>query len=100
MPKIVKKIIRKPSPYKNKLVRESHVKANELEKKRYPKGYEKLKRSERKLNSNEFLGEHTSRGKVEISKKVPKPLRREVAYHERVEYKEEVKRGYYKRKKK
>lgn len=90
--KLVKKITRKANPYKHKLVRESHVKADQLEKARYPKGYERLKKLERSLGKHEFLGEHTSKGKIEISKKVPKQLRKEVAYHEKQEYKQELKR--------
>ena len=99
MTKLVKKITRKKDPYDRKVIRESHVKADAAEKKRYPKGYKKLKKLDAKLGKHELAGEHYATGKVEISKKVPKKLRKEVAYHERVEYKQELKRGMYRRKK-
>lgn len=99
MPKLVKKITRKHDPYKNKIVRESHRIADKLEKAKYPHGYNTLKRIGNNLGKHELLGEHTRTGAVEISAKVPKKLRREVAYHERIEYQQERKRGMYRRKK-
>jgi hypothetical protein len=99
MPRLVKKIIRSHDPYRRKVVEESHRKADKLEKQKYPKGYKILKHLGNSLGKHELLGEHTSKGKIEISKKVPKAQRKEVAFHERIEYREELKRGMYRRKK-
>lgn len=64
----------------------SHRKASEEEKKRFPKGYEQLKKLDRSAGQkHQMLGTHTKSGKVEISKQVPKPLRKEVKFHEKTE---------------
>ncbi len=39
-----------------------------------------------KVPSNELLGSHTRRGKITVSKRVPKKLRKAIAYHEKVEH--------------
>lgn len=61
--------------------------ADVAEKKKYPKGYQKLKAIDKKLPKNEILGHQTKKGKVTVSAKVPKKLRKEVEFHERVERK-------------
>lgn len=70
----------------------SFSKANSVadikEKKKYPKGYEKLKKLIKKIPKTEILGHQTKKGKVTVSKRVPKKLRSEVAFHEVVEHKE------------
>ena len=61
--------------------------ADVQEKRKYPQGYAKLKKIDKKLPKGQILGHHTKKGKIEVSKKVPKKLRNEVAYHEKVEHK-------------
>lgn len=90
--KLINKITRKKNPYKNKIIEESHRVADTAEKKKYPKGYKKLKKFDNKLGKHEFAGENTYSGKVEVSKKVPKKLRKEVEFHEKVELKNKLKR--------
>lgn len=69
--------------------RKAHNKTDILEKEKYPKGYEKLKKLERGSNigKHELLGKNTKDGKIEVSKKVPAPLRKEVSFHEKTENK-------------
>lgn len=86
--KIVKKIIRPISPYKNKITLAAHKKANAAEKKKYPKGYEKFKKFDDKLGRHEFAGENFYSGKIEVSEKVPKSLIKEAIFHETVEQKQ------------
>lgn len=59
--------------------------ASKLEKKKYPKGYEKLDKIDKKLPSGEILGHINKIGNITISNKVPKRLRGEVSYHENIE---------------
>lgn len=40
-----------------------------------------------KVPSNELLGSHTRGGKITVSSRVPKKLRKAIAYHEKVEHK-------------
>lgn len=47
-----------------------------------------MKKVDAKLKLNELSGKSTRLGKVIVSYKVPKKLRSEVAYHEKVENKE------------
>lgn len=82
------KIIRKNKyPTSSKDYPEAHSEANNAEKKKYPKGYIKLKKIDKKVKPNELIGTHTKTGKIKISKKVPKKLRKEVIYHEKQELK-------------
>lgn len=87
-----KKIVREGFPTSSKAYKEAHDLANKKEKEKYPKGYEKMKKVDDKLNPTELSGKSTKLGKVIVSYKVPKKLRKEVAYHERVENKELTKR--------
>ena len=75
-----------PTHPKDKYERAHHL-ANKMEKAKYPKGYEELKKQERTLGKNELLGKNLKNGKVEVSEKVSPKRRAEVAYHERVESK-------------
>lgn len=61
--------------------------ANREEKKKYPKGYKKLEKIDSHLHKGEILGHINKKGKITISKKVPKKQREEVAYHEKMERK-------------
>ena len=60
----------------------AHQKAEKLEKAKFPKGYEQLKKLDAKLPKHELIGKNLKSGKIEVSKKVPKKLRKEVAFHE------------------
>jgi hypothetical protein len=68
--------------------RNAHEQADKAEKKKYgAKQYDALKKVDAKLNKHELAGKNTKSGKIEISKKVPKPLRSEISFHERTEHK-------------
>jgi hypothetical protein len=83
--KTVSMIKRKGYPTNSPSYPEAHEEADNAEKKKYPKGYEKLKKQ--RIKPGELMGTHTCKGKVTVSKKVAKSLRSEVAYHERQELK-------------
>jgi hypothetical protein len=85
--KIVKKIKEKGYPVNSKEYKEAHAEADQQEKKRYAKGYLRLKKIEKKMSPNTLMGTHTKKGEKKIAKIVPKSLRKEVAYHEDVEFK-------------
>jgi hypothetical protein len=87
-----KSIKREGFPTSSKRYKEAHELANKKEKAKYPSGYEKMKKVDAKLKPNELAGKSTKLGEVIVSYKVPKGLRKEVAYHERVENKELTKR--------
>lgn len=65
----------------------AHLKANQVEKRAYPKGFKVLKKIDRHIPNNELLGHSTKKGKIEVSARVPKKYRAEVALHEKVENK-------------
>ena len=65
----------------------AHQEASKAEKKKFPKGYEKLKKLVYKCKPDELLGHETKGGHIEIEKKVPKSLRKEVVFHEKTEHK-------------
>jgi hypothetical protein len=83
--KLEKKIIRKGFPTATKQYPTAHEEASKDEKKKYPKGYEKLKKLDEKLPAGQLIGKNTRSGKIEVSKVVPKKERNEVAFHERDE---------------
>jgi hypothetical protein len=87
-----KSIKREGFPTSSKKYKEAHELADKKEKEKYPKGYEKMKKVDAKLKPDELSGKSTKLGKVIVSYKVPKKLRSEVAYHERVENKQLTKR--------
>jgi hypothetical protein len=89
--KVVSKIKKKGYPTAEKDYATSHEKADKVEKKTYPKGYKKMQKVDDKIPKGELAGTHSKKGKIEISKKVPKKLRKEVATHEYVEWKEDQK---------
>lgn len=66
----------------------AHKKANEAEKKRFPKGFKAMAKVDRSLaQKGELAGKNLKSGKIEVSKKVAPKLRSEVAFHEKVESK-------------
>lgn|SRR5574338_1244863 len=66
----------------------AHASANKAEKNRFPRGFEELKALDISLGKkHELAGKSTKAGKIEVSKKVPKNLRSEVKFHEKVESK-------------
>lgn len=85
-PKLVKKLNDKGYPTHSKNYREAHEEADEAEKKKYPKGYSKLKKMEKGLNKHELMGKNEKSGKVEVEKKFKK-YSKEIAYHEDKEHK-------------
>ncbi len=72
----------KSFPLNSKSYSKANSEADTKEKKSNPKGYEKLKKMEKKEKPNEIMGHITKKGKVYVSKKVPKSLRQEVAQHD------------------
>lgn len=86
----VKKELRardKEFPLNSKKYPAAHRAANKAEKAKYPEGFKKLTRLEHKLGKDELLGHSYKSGKIEVSAKVPKKNREEVALHEKVENK-------------
>lgn len=77
----------KKFPLSSKRYSEANRIADEKEKKSHPKGYQKLKKIEGKTKKGEILGHINKSGKVTVSKKVPKSLRKEVAEHDIMERK-------------
>lgn len=76
-------------PTASKSYKAAHEKASAAEKRKYPRGYDKLKGMDiRAGRKHELLAKSTPTGEIEISKKVPPKLRKEVAFHEKVESKE------------
>lgn len=85
-PHIVSRLREKGYPTSSKRYPSAHEEASKEEKERYPKGYAKLKKLDIQAGEkHELLGTNKKNGKIEVSKKVPKPLRSEVAFHEKVE---------------
>ena len=72
-------------PVKKKGFSEANAEADVAEKKKYPKGYAKLKKIDKRLPKGEILGHIAKTGKISVSKKVPKKLREEVVFHEKME---------------
>lgn len=85
--KLVKELNDKGFPTHSPKYASAHEKANKVEKKAYPKGYKEMQKVDRKLSKHELAGKNERSGKIEVSKKVPKHLREEVALHEKVENK-------------
>ena len=62
--------------------------ADTAEKRRYPKGYAKLKKAEKTLGKHEVMGKLTGKGRrtVAVEKRFA-PEAKEIAYHDKVEKK-------------
>ena len=84
--KVVKEIKKKGYPTSSRHYKTAHEAADKVEKKKYPKGYKKIKKIDDSLVKNELAGTHTKSGKITISSKVPPKLRQEVATHEFIEW--------------
>ena len=82
----VKKLTDKGFPYHSKNYREAHDEASKEEKKKFPKGYEILKKDEKHLGKNELMGTNKRSGKVEVEKKYKK-YSKEIEFHEKQEHK-------------
>jgi hypothetical protein len=75
-------------PTHDKKYNTAHEEATKKEKSKFPrKQYNKLKKMDRSVSTHELLGKNSQKGKIEVDAKVPKKLRSEVAFHERVENK-------------
>ena len=85
--KVVEKLNDKGFPVHDKRYKSAHAGANRAEKAKFPKGYEEMKKIDRKEGRHELVGKNSKSGKIEVEKKVPKRLREEVAYHEETENK-------------
>lgn len=82
------KLTDKGFPTHSKEYKKAHAKANEAEKHRFGKeNFERLGKTIKSIPKHELLGKNTKKGDIEVSKKVPKKYRKEVAYHEKVESK-------------
>lgn len=94
------KLTTKGFPYQEPGYRTAHEEASKAEKKKFgKKSYNKLKKMDEEFPVGELIGKNLKSGKIEVSRKVPKPLRQEVAYHETVENKILLKKAAKKKKK-
>jgi len=84
--KMVKKLTDKGFPVHNKHYETAHRYASKIEKKKFPKGYEKLKKLEHKLGKHELMAKSTKSGKTEMERKY-KPFKNEFQLHEKKENK-------------
>lgn len=85
--KLVPKIKRKGYPTSSKKYKQAHKLADKAELKKYgKKKWDAVERIAERLPAGELAGKHTKRGKIIVSKKVPKKYRGQVAYHEQVEH--------------
>lgn len=80
-----KEISDKGFPRSEKRYEAAHKQADIQEKKDFPKGYEEMKHVDARLGRHELSGKNLKGGKIEVSEKVPKKLRQEVAEHEFIE---------------
>ena len=82
----VKKLSDHGYPYHSKYYKTAHEEASKAEKKKFPKGYEELKKDERNLGKHELMGKNLRSGKIEVESKFKK-YGKEIAYHEQQEAK-------------
>lgn len=87
---IAKYITDKGFPYHNRNYREAHEEASTSEKKKYPKGYAKLKIAMKHLGKHEMMATNKKSGKIEVEKRF-RGYKSELAYHEQKEH-EAIKR--------
>lgn len=85
--KVVNRIKRRGFPTSSGEYKTAHAEADNAEKKKFPKGYNELKKIDKRIGKNELVGKNTRSGNILVEKKVPKKMRKEVAYHEKVENK-------------
>jgi len=87
-PHIMAQINEKGFPTKARGYAYAHATADRAEKKKFPKGYEQLKKMDITAGKkHELIGKNTKSGNIEVSENVPKKLRDEVAFHEKTENK-------------
>jgi hypothetical protein len=85
-PIIVKKLSDRGYPYHSKYYKTAHSEADKSEKNKFPRGYKKLKKMEKKLDKHELMGTNKKSGKIEVEKKFKK-YSKEIGYHEAQEHK-------------
>lgn len=73
-------------PTHSRYYKSAHEEASKSEKKKFPKGYDELKKAERHLGKHELMGKNLRSGKIEVEKKFKK-YGKEIAYHEQQEHK-------------
>ncbi len=85
---LLSKLLDKGFPTHSKDYKNAHRKANKAEEKKFgKKSFKALEKIDRKVGKHELVGKNLKSGKIEVSKKVPKKLRKEVAFHEETENK-------------
>lgn len=83
---LVDKISAKGYPVDSGRYKTAHEEATKKERNLFPKkNYEELKHMDKTIAKGELIGKNDKAGRVSVSKRVPKKLRAEVAFHERVE---------------
>jgi len=85
--KVEPKLTKPGYPYKQRDYAKVNSEIDADEKKRSPKGYAKMKKVDASLPKGEFAATISKGGKVKVSAKVPKALRKEAAEHDRDELK-------------
>lgn len=81
-----KKILNKGFPTHDPEYKTAHEEASKKEKANFPKkDYKQLEHLDESIPYGELIGKNTRRKKIYVSKKVPKKLRPEVAFHEKAE---------------
>jgi hypothetical protein len=85
---LANKISAKGYPVSQKGYKTAHEETSKKEKAKFPrKDYTRLKHMDETIPDDELIGKNSKSGKITVSKKVPKKLRAEVAFHEKVESK-------------
>lgn len=84
---VEKKLTKSGYPYKQKDYEKVNAEADTAEKKKYPKNYARMKKVDASLDKDEFAATISKSGKVKVNAKVPKSLREEAAYHDKIELK-------------
>lgn len=89
--KIVNKINNKGFPVHAKGYKKAHQLAESKEKAKYPKTFPKTVKLENKLKPHELMSTESKNGKIRVEKKFKK-YAKELAFHEKVEHKELLKK--------
>jgi hypothetical protein len=85
---LAKQLSSKGFPTHDPKYKTAHEETSRKEKAKFPKkDYERLKHLDEKIPKGELIGKNTKKGEIKVSKKVPKDLRKEVAWHEKEENK-------------
>ena len=83
--KIIKTLKRKGFPIDKKAYPEAHAEADIAEKRKFPRGYARLKKAQKRMAKDELMGKNTRSGKIEVERKY-KRNKNEIAYHEHEEH--------------